>query len=67
MLPAICPDLDYSELEEVQHGEAAVATYKEAIHPKTAPERKEELRERMLEYCKLDTLATVEIWKYFKG
>lgn len=67
VLPAICPDLDYSELEEIQHGEAAVAAYKEAIHPETTPERKEELRERMLDYCKLDTLATVEIWKYFRG
>jgi hypothetical protein len=67
VLPAICPQLSYSDLEEVQNGMAAVDAYKEAIASNTPPERKQELRDRMLEYCKRDTYATVEIWKFFSG
>jgi hypothetical protein len=67
VLPAISPRLRYSDLEEVQHGMGAVDAYKEAIAPDTTPERKQELRDRMFEYCKLDTYATIEIWKLFKG
>jgi hypothetical protein len=51
----------------VQNGMAAVVAYKEAINSDTTPERKQELRDRMLEYCKLDTYATVEMWEFFKG
>ncbi|WP_269522420.1 DUF2779 domain-containing protein [Coraliomargarita parva] len=67
VLPAICPDLSYASLKEVQHGGAAVEAYLEAISPETSSERKAELRERLLEYCKLDTLATVRIWEFFRG
>jgi len=66
VLPAIS-ELRYSDLEEVQNGMAAVDAYKEAINSDTTPERKQELRDRMLEYCKLDTYATVKMWKFFKG
>ncbi|MGJ8653047.1 MAG: DUF2779 domain-containing protein [Opitutaceae bacterium] len=67
VLPAICPELSYADLEDVQHGLAAVDAYKEAIAPDTTPERKETLREQLLKYCELDTLATVKIWEFFKG
>ena len=30
------------------------------------PEEQEEIREGLLEYCKLDTLAMVRIWKKLK-
>jgi hypothetical protein len=67
VLPAICPELSYSDLEDVQHGLGAVDAYKEAINSTTTPERKEILREQLLKYCELDTLATVKIWQFFKG
>ena len=67
VLPAICPELSHGDLEEVQHGLAAVEAFKEAIAPKTSTERKEEIHRQLLEYCKLDTLATVKIWQFFRG
>lgn len=65
ILPTICPELQYSDLEGVQAGSEAGIAYLEAIEPKTPADRKEELRQQMLEYCKLDTLATVKIWEFF--
>ena len=67
VLPALCPELDYSSLEDVQHGGHAMDAYREAIHPETSPVRKKHLYERMLAYCELDTLATVRIWEYFSN
>ena len=67
VLPAICPELSYGDLGDVQHGLGAVDAYKEAIDPATTAERKETLRNQLLKYCELDTLATVKIWQFFKG
>lgn len=67
VLPAICPDLDYSQLEGVHHGGEAQQAYLEAINPETSEERREELRRQLLEYCKLDTLALVRMWEVFSG
>jgi len=67
VLPAVCPELSYRDLEDVQHGLGAVDAYKEAIDSETTPERKANLRKQLLKYCELDTLATVKIWQFFKG
>ena len=56
--------MSYSELEGVQVGTEAGAAYIECLDPATSPERREQLRRQMLEYCKLDTLATVRIWQF---
>jgi hypothetical protein len=64
--PAIAPDISYTTLEGVQNGMEAGPAYLEAISPGTTPDRKETLRQQMLAYCKLDTLATVRIWEYFR-
>jgi len=64
VLPTIAPDLDYSALEEIQEGTAASNAYLEAIDPNTAPERREQLRARLLEYCKLDTEAMVRMVRF---
>lgn len=64
--PAIAPELSYAELEGIQSGNDAGPAYLEAINPETKPERRETLRQQMLAYCKLDTLATVKIWECFK-
>jgi hypothetical protein len=37
----------------------------EAIDPETGPERKAELEEQLLRYCKFDTEAMVEIVRFF--
>lgn len=59
VLPTVAPDLDYAKLEEVQDGTGAQEAYIAAIDPKTAAERREELRQRLLTYCGLDTWAMV--------
>lgn len=68
VLPAMFPDdpaLSYQKLDGVQDGGGAQAAYLEAIHPATQTERKVQLREQLLAYCKLDTLAMVKMWAAF--
>lgn len=67
VLPTIAPDLDYSELEEVQDGGQAVEAYLAAIDPKTDAARREEIRQRLLAYCQRDTYALVVVWWFFTG
>jgi len=67
VLPAIAPDLNYGDLEGVQHGGMAMEAYLEAIHPGVSPVRKSELEQQLLEYCKLDTWAMVRLWEFFTG
>jgi Domain of unknown function(DUF2779) len=62
VLPTIAPDLDYGQLDEVTDGTAAQVAYLyAALDPTTTPERKSELRDRLLIYCKQDTWAMVEV------
>jgi hypothetical protein len=67
VLPTVAPDLDYAKLEEVQDGTGAQEAYVNAIDPNTPPERKEELRERLLTYCGLDTWAMVVLAWFLEG
>jgi len=67
VLPAICPDLAYDALEGVKDGQAAQGAFLEAINPETPPTRKTEIEEQLLAYCKLDTLAMVRMWEFFRG
>ena len=62
VLPTIAPDLDYSQLGGVMDGTAAQVAYLYAVFdPDTTPARKEEYRQDLLRYCKLDTWAMVEV------
>ena len=61
VLPTIAPDLSYEDLEEVQEGNAAQMAYLEAIDQATTPARRQELAERLLAYCQLDTLGLVRL------
>lgn len=63
VLPALLPHLSYTSLDCVQNGMEAQAAYMEAIDPATTIARTNELRQQMLAYCKLDTLALVEVWR----
>jgi hypothetical protein len=67
VLPALCPDLSYDDLDGVQDGNMAQTAYQEAIALETTSERKEQIHQQLHEYCKLDTLAMVRIWQAFKG
>lgn len=67
VLPTIAPDIDYSALEEIQEGTAASNAYLEAISPDTSAERREQLRARLLEYCRLDTEAMVRVVRFLEG
>ncbi len=61
VLPALVPALGYDALEGVQDGSMAQAAYQEAVTPGCRPERREQLTQQLLDYCKLDTWAMVEL------
>lgn len=67
VLPAVCPDLAYDSLEGVQDGMAAQGAFLEAMALETTPERKSEIKQQLLAYCELDTLAMVRLWGFFRG
>jgi hypothetical protein len=62
VLPAIAPNLDYGELDEVQEGTAAQVAYLyAALDPNTTAERKADLEAKLRMYCRQDTWAMVEV------
>lgn len=67
VLPAVVPELKYSDLCGVQDGGMAMEAFLEAIHPSVTDERREALRQQMKTYCKLDTYAMVRLWQEFSG
>ncbi len=67
VLPALCPDLDYAQLEGVQDGGMAMDAFLEALDPATTKERKAEIEHQLIAYCALDTLALVRLWSAFSG
>jgi hypothetical protein len=66
VMPTINPDMDYAKLEGIREGTAASDGFIEAIDPETSPERKAELEEQLLRYCRFDTEAMVEVLRYFR-
>ncbi len=67
VLPALYPDdpeLDYVNLPLVHNGGEASEAFL-SLKNKT-PEEQIEIRNGLLEYCKLDTLAMVKIWEKLK-
>lgn len=65
ILPVLVPNLSYLDLE-VQEGGAAMVEYAQMINLPDGAE-KETIKNNLLEYCKLDTLAMVEIHKVLKN
>ncbi len=62
VLPALCPDdpgLDYQALEGVHNGSEASETF--ADMPNHTPEEIRVMRNNLLRYCRLDTLAMVKV------
>jgi hypothetical protein len=67
VLPALVPALKYEDLDGVAGGGMAQEAFLEAIHSDTTSGRREDLRRQLLAYCRLDTLAMLEIWRVFSG
>ena len=67
VLPAVVPELRYDVLDGVQDGGMAMAAFMEAILPDTNAERKNQIQQQLLVYCKLDTYAMVRLWQVFAG
>jgi hypothetical protein len=61
ILPVLIPSLSYKDLN-IQEGGTASESYRKLIDKNIAKIEKEDLKTNMLEYCKLDTLAMVEIF-----
>lgn len=67
VLPALCPDLRYGDLDGVQDGGMAMDAFLEALAPQSSKERREKIEQQLLAYCALDTYAMVRLWSIFSG
>ena len=67
VLPAAIPELSYTALDGVKDGEMAMDAYLEAIHAETSVERKAQIEQQLLAYCRLDTYAMVRLWQVLSG
>lgn len=67
VLPALCPDLSYKDLDGVQDGGMAMDAFLDALAPETSSTRKAEIEQQLLAYCALDTYAMVRLWGQFSG
>ncbi|MFC1600344.1 DUF2779 domain-containing protein [Patescibacteria group bacterium] len=60
VLPVIVPELSYADLEDVQNGQIASLYWFKYVYGESGS--KEKMVRNLLEYCKLDTLAMMEVW-----
>ena len=67
VVPTMAPHLNYGSLGDVQDGNAAGTAYLRIIDPETETDEHQRLIRELLAYCKLDTLAMVELVKYLSG
>jgi CRISPR/Cas system-associated exonuclease Cas4 (RecB family) len=65
VLPAIAPTITYDQLDGVRDGGMAMEAYQEAVSKTCAVDRKTQIASQLLKYGSLDTMAMIEIWKYF--
>jgi len=74
LIPGADPDtihegtgvISYDELDGVAKGDEAAMMLLEYIRPRTEPERRAEIRRQLLQYCELDTWATVEVLRVLR-
>lgn len=66
VLPVLCPELSYKDLG-IQEGGSAQRLWMEAILDEKRADQKEQILNDLIEYCTLDTLAMVEIYRKLKG
>jgi len=63
VLPVLVPKLSYKELG-IQEGGSAQRSWMDAVLYGTRAAEKDQILKDLEEYCKLDTLAMVEIFKF---
>jgi hypothetical protein len=66
VLPVLCPELSYKELG-IQEGGSAQRLWMEAVLDSKRFDQKDQILSDLVEYCKLDTFAMVEIFKCLKS
>lgn len=66
VLPVLCPELSYKTLG-IQEGASAQRLWMEAVLDGTRDGEKEQILKDLVEYCKLDTLAMVEIFNKLRN
>lgn len=66
VLPVIIPELSYESLY-IREGAGAQRTWVETILEDKNDKEKDKIIEALLEYCKLDTFAMVEIFRFLNG
>ena len=64
VLPVVCPHLDYKELV-VQDGASAMEAWRRMID--APPDEAEKIASDLLSYCRLDTFAMVEIYRFLES
>jgi hypothetical protein len=62
----MCPGFSYSDLE-VQDGTMAMEVWGKTIFEDLAESEVNEIRQNLLKYCELDTLAMVKIFEKLKN
>ena len=62
VLPVLCPELSYKDLG-IQEGGSAQRLWMEAVLDDKRADQKEQILSDLIEYCKLDTLAMVGIYR----
>ncbi|MBT7501239.1 DUF2779 domain-containing protein [Candidatus Falkowbacteria bacterium] len=65
VLPVIVPELTYRTLG-IQKGDQAVERWERMVFGDSSPEEKKQIASDLLKYCKLDTFAMVEIYRFLK-
>ncbi|MBT4585890.1 DUF2779 domain-containing protein [Candidatus Peregrinibacteria bacterium] len=65
VLPVLVPSLSYKGME-INEGGMACSAWKQMIFDGLNDKAKQDIATNLLEYCKLDTFAMVEIWKALK-
>jgi len=63
VLPVLVPALSHKDLE-ISEGMAASLSWYRMFGPEKSAGEREKTRQNLLEYCKLDTFAMVEIFRY---
>lgn len=62
VLPILCPELSYTDLE-IQNGGSAVIEWHKAVNDKYSEEKKQATFTALLKYCEPDTRVMVRIWE----
>ena len=66
VLPVLLPQFSYAALA-IQDGTSAMEAWYRMTTLEPASRERDEIRRALIEYCTLDTLAMVEIYRYLRG